>query len=314
MILCLCVITIFIFQKERDFYILAVSFFLTSALLFMIALPQLITFNSERIAVLGGGPNVFGRLMFFGLISCIYLISCDMKLNITKKNAKRKYLFFIGITMFSLGIVISGSRSVYIGTILSLLFYSSYFISKNTNVMKIIKLFSIFILGFSLFALIFKDKLIFFYNYRMKYLFSDLDGGTSVLAREIMKEEAKNFFLENPILGLGISGFRELSIYKIYPHNIFYEFISELGITGGLIFISLIFYSIILMKRNPLSKNETYKELSLPLLSSMFIFILISSQFSGDFFDNRLVFVGLLLIEIQKNFKFNSKQKVDVIK
>jgi len=308
-IVIMCFITILIFQKEKDFYILAVSYTLNSAFLFIVAIPQLITFNSERIAVLGGGPNVFGRLMFFGLISSLYIISCNLIINPKKiKTTYTNYLLLLGTIMFVLGIVISGSRSVYIGTIISLLVFSFYFISKETNVIKIIKIISLIAFFFSFFAFTFKDKLIFFYNYRMKYLFSDLDGGTSVLARQIMKSEAREFFLENPIIGLGISGFKELSIYKIYPHNIFYEFLSELGIMGGIIFIVLVMYSLLLMRKNQLEKNNDYKSLSLPLLSSMFVFIFISSQFSGDFFDNRLFFVGIVLLEIRKKFKFKQNQ------
>lgn len=304
----ICVVTVLIFQKEKDFYILAVSYTLNSALLFIIAIPQLITFNSERIAVLGGGPNVFGRLMFFGLISAVYVITCNLKFgNTTMRNKIINLALLFGIVMFILGIIISGSRGVYIGTIASLLVFSFYFLSKKTNIFSIAKVIISVFTMVAVFFSIFSEKLIFFYNYRMKYLFTDLDGGKSVLARNIMREEAKNYFLENPILGLGLSGFKELSVYKIYPHNIFYEFLSEIGIIGGFIFITLIIQAIILMKKISLVDVKSYKELSLPLLSGMFIFIFISSQFSGDFFDNRLFFVVILLLEIRKKFDFEQK-------
>src|SRR4030066_74592 len=122
-----------------------------------------------------------------------------------------------------------------------------------------------------------------------------------------MYTQALRTFLSFPyfLSGTGIGGF--IVSYAgfddkrgIYPHNIFLEMASELGVLGLFAIFLLIFWSLkdgfSLFKRNQ-DSNSTY--LSLTLLA-LFIFLLLNSLVSGDINDNRILFASMALIQVGK--------------
>jgi O-antigen ligase len=126
-------------------------------------------------------------------------------------------------------------------------------------------------------------------------------GGKSATGRLMRFEKAIESLLSFPqiITGLGIGGFSVYSasfddIRGDYPHNIFLEVGSELGIFGLIAIIYLIFSSffkiICQIKKGQLNNKIFYYT-----LLSLFIFMLINSSISGDINDNRLLFaiIGL---------------------
>jgi len=112
------------------------------------------------------------------------------------------------------------------------------------------------------------------------------------------------------IVGLGIGGF---SVFYngydaprgLYPHNIFLEIGSELGILGLFAFIFVICKSIIVAFDNiKKSKLEWNYYINISLLMSL-IFMLINSSVSGDINDNRLLFTTLGLIWARRRISNN---------
>jgi O-antigen ligase len=118
------------------------------------------------------------------------------------------------------------------------------------------------------------------------------------------------------LMGLGAGSFSKLSAgqdMRWYPHNIFIETTLEAGIITGLILI-VIFFIIIkefLLMRNQYIHNKQIFELMLHSTAT-FVFGLINSQFSGDLFTNRYIWVGLgLHIGIMLKERSNSIEKQD---
>jgi O-antigen ligase len=143
--------------------------------------------------------------------------------------------------------------------------------------------------------------------YRLEILVEG--GGESATGRLMRIEKAIESMLSFPqiITGLGIGGF---SIYFAgfddirgdYPHNIFLEVGSELGIFGLIAIVYLIFSSflkIIYQINNEQANNKSFYYTLLALL----IFMSINSSISGDINDNRLLFTIIGLIHATKRNK-----------
>jgi O-antigen ligase len=99
------------------------------------------------------------------------------------------------------------------------------------------------------------------------------------------------------LMGLGAGSFSKLSAgqdMRWYPHNIFIETILEAGIIAGVILLLIIFILIreFLQLRKKYIHNKKVYEIILHSIA-IFVFGLINSQFSGDLFTNRFIWVGL---------------------
>jgi len=118
----------------------------------------------------------------------------------------------------------------------------------------------------------------------MLNLFSGFDLTTFLRLRAF--ETAKNLFFENPLKGVGTAGFGHFNILS-YPHNIFLEFASELGVLGFSAFLILAFYAAYLGIKLLRNRNASALELNLSkTFFSIFIFSLINAQLSGAIYGN----------------------------
>jgi len=119
---------------------------------------------------------------------------------------------------------------------------------------------------------------------RMLNLFSRFDLTTFFRLQAF--ETAKNLFFDNPIKGAGTAGFGHFSILS-YPHNMFLELASELGILGVLACIILVLYTAYLGIKLLRNKKASFLELNLNrTFCAIFIFTLINSQVSGAVYGN----------------------------
>jgi O-antigen ligase len=95
-----------------------------------------------------------------------------------------------------------------------------------------------------------------------------------------------NFFV-----GLGVGGFSSLFIWgdwRWYPHNLFFEIIAELGLIGLIIMISFLtkFYQLI---NKGIQQGSFTDHSALWVAGTVVMFI--AAQFSGDFNDNRILWM-----------------------
>ncbi|MCD7034309.1 O-antigen ligase family protein [Metabacillus sp. GX 13764] len=105
---------------------------------------------------------------------------------------------------------------------------------------------------------------------------------------------AKEMFYSSPVWGKGVgsfSTFYEGADIRSYPHNIFLELLSELGLIGFMIFSLLIIFSLIGIYRS-LKKGINNAQLCLIIL---FFYTLVNANVSGDINDNRILFTFLAL-------------------
>lgn len=85
-----------------------------------------------------------------------------------------------------------------------------------------------------------------FYNaigYRVQMMLGVVSGGTtdaSTRTRLLFAEKALEIFKANPILGVGIDGFRYENSYQFtYAHNNYLEMLADLGLVGFLMYYSI---------------------------------------------------------------------------
>jgi O-antigen ligase len=217
----------------------------------------------------------------------------------------RKTIRITGLVFFFILIIISGGRSFFAGTLMSLAFL---FIIKKRG--KSIPL--LLILGFTIFILAFLNyeslpgplKRIFFFKGNLK----ELDPGRSVLFSLFLNE-----FLKRPFIGQGFGSFRLVKFENetlnflanqltFGGHSTFLSLLYITGIIGLLIFLIIYIKSILL-------SYKRYKETEKPeylLLLLFFIYIFIPFIFGGNGSDGAyFMFIGLLLglnkLDIREN-------------
>ena len=230
-----------------------------------------ITSSPERMALFGGGPIVFARWIGIFAILTTYFIQ------------NRIIKFLLILLSFSL-IIKTGSKGPFLFLLISFLFN---FFSK-LDLKKILIVFTlIVIIGTQL-----VDFLSQIIGPRIFSIFSgEAMGATSTLGRIDRWRLAIEVFLQNPF-GVGFGNYVPISktiesndfIMAEYPHNLFLELVSELGILGLLLVFIIIF---------KLIKN--IKEENQPLFQKqLLIFIFLNTMVSGDIMDARFFFLFLL--------------------
>jgi O-antigen ligase len=148
---------------------------------------------------------------------------------------------------------------------------------------------------------------------RLEILFTEENGGSSANARLVRYSEAYKMFQDSPFFGKGIGSF-PVSFSSIdardYPHNIFLELLSELGLLGLILFLFLLTVSIGRLIK--VSKRDSINKMYLGLLAG-FLFSFLNALVSGDINDNRILFtfiaIGAMTPALSKIYKENVPQQ-----
>jgi O-antigen ligase len=236
--------------------------------------------------------------IFFGLILFLF-----------KDNKKKIFLLSSVLVFIETLVFISGERTAF--------FYinlSAVFIIIFINEYKILRLLTlIFSIGFIFIILSFNE------NIKTRMVDTTLDQiGYNKDEKYILSEEhqdqfftAINMFKQNKISGVGIKNFRDLCDEEMYksgnyscsthPHNIYLQFLSELGFIGFLFILTILmifsfkvinhFYMMTFKKKN------IFNNLEICLLSSVLITLWPLGP-SGNFFNNWLSVIFYLPLPI----------------
>lgn len=229
--------------------------------------------SGVRLAVLGGGPNVYGRNMGLLTIVSLHLAFSD------RRWIRR--IALITTPLSALLVLQSGSRgamlALFVGAIIFLrlrgfdrrVVYSGILVALLAAIAFATRLGAIA-------ALLFRERVLVllisqrYFTHRDTLLLDGLNAG-----------------LNNPIGGLGLAGFVQLDSPGLYPHNFVVEALSEGGFVGLFLLTVPFVYYIRRWKRG--------MTLGHPLAVAGLGLLVVSSSISGDLFDARGVFLGLLL-------------------
>ena len=245
-------------------------FYIACFIFFIFGLSK-ITSSPDRMALFGGGPIVFARWIGIFAILTTYFI-------------QNRIIKFLLILLSFLLIIKTGSKGPFLFLLVSFLF--NFF--STLSLKKYLFFFSMI----AIVAIQSTDFLIQILGPRLFSIFTgDAMGATSSLGRLDRWRLAIEVFLQNPF-GVGFGNYVPISktiesndfFMSEYPHNLFLELISELGILGLLLVCIIIF---------KLIKN--IKEKNLPLFQKqLLVFIFLNTMVSGDVMDARFFFLILL--------------------
>ena len=266
-------------MKNRDELIQWIWFYLVfiASVMFVVSLPAVLSGGmtdegEERLAVLGGGPNIYVRFVGVCLINSIYLCF---------KTRLLRHVFFI--PLFVCAIVLTGSRGgmLAVSVSVALLLYL-----EGVSIKKMFFLaFGVFCIG--IVAMLISPNLMEGVRDTVERRITQKtfeDGSLS--GREINYYNAYTHGMESPVWGHGMGSWRYYE-GETYPHNLFLELFYESGL------ISVILCTImIIMALTTIKFIHKRKRLRSQYVCYI-VMIFVAAMLSGDIFDNRCFFAML---------------------
>jgi len=259
----------------------------------------------ERSIGTENDPNVFATFFYLPIaITAAYFFET--------KNMKHKIAAFALMSIFLVGIILTFSRTAFVVVIV--MFF--YFTIRHKD-FKLIGVIIIAVLVLTLFNENIRLTIVNVIN-RFLLIFDSNEDSTGT--RFVLFEGAMNMLFNSWFFGVGFRGFpiyfvqdygvqQTIGVYE--PHNLFYTVLSELGIVGFVVYIS-IFFKLFIRARACISFAESFDErvLSSGIFISFVGLILFHNSYGGGFTDNRLWMQVALILILHRYFL--AKKKVVV--
>ncbi len=232
--------------------------------------------GETRVAVLGGGPNVFGRNMALLALFCVN----------TLLVGRTRALAIFGLGVAGVLVLLSGSRGAMlagsVGTVVLLWVHRV----RPTKLVWLALGSALIVALVATFTDAGQAALAMFNERVVRLTFEqEYDSGRSTLF-----DQAIALGWSAPVYGQGLGGFGMHSALD-YPHNIALEAWAE----GGALGIALLVAAIALPLEAVVRRRGKHHALEL----AAFAALLASAQFSGDFYDSRGVLLFGLLAVLQ---------------
>jgi O-antigen ligase len=255
--------------------------------------------KGEFINVLGGNYIGFSRILGLAAIVITYFLLFMSKNKMTKLFSV-SLLFFIVWNMLN-----AGARGPLLAFIISLVPIIYYGWKLKERTIKI-HLSIVYVSGTCFLAFMY-----FVYQYfantlptallRLLVIFQEEGMGASAATRLAYYNQSLDYWKQNFLFGSGIGSWPILHNgvdVNNYPHNIFLEIGTELGLMGIVLFIVMHVYLIKALH----GANKKFYSFSL-MITSILIFYFINTLVSGDVNENRYYFAFLgISVFIVKNF------------
>ena len=247
-------------------------------------------------------PIVGGYLNGF-----VFIIIGYLSHKLLKQDLKLKIIFFLSIIFLLSCILLTGERSNGIKAIFGILLF--YLLNQKISLRnKIVSILSV--IFFSLVLIFNSDYLKVRYGNQLFLLIIDKDKREKYIESNLYFKLYKSgyaVFKDYPIFGVGNKNYRVVTSNNVtekvnenyfvstHPHQFYFEILSEHGLLGSLIFLSLLFY-LVFKYLNVIifSKNDIQLGCLIYLIIN-FLPILPSGSFFGDF-NSTLFWINLSLM------------------
>ncbi len=238
-----------------------------------------------RWAALGGGPNVFVRLMVLGMITSLYLYL---------RNGER-VIWLATIPMFLFGAIASGSRGGLVGLGFTIVI-ALLAIRPRINLRRAAKPLGLVALIGAVVAITAGPTIAGFVQERF---LNETVGKGYTSGRDVLFDAAIQLFLQHPVLGVGLNGFPAVSGLtspggELYVHNLLLSVAAE----GGLVGLALLVLAWLGLWHAYLAVPPRDRSLEARTAAYCGIFIGTTNLFSGDYYDARLMWIMLLLAAV----------------
>jgi hypothetical protein len=257
--------------------------------------------SGSRGSIFISGPNIATRVMFFGLISALFL-----------NSIKGRFVYKLYIVLIAAGIISIGSRGGFVSAILAFVFFSTLFytpnivlffkkiitkgiipgfaIKKNMSAFKLFRL--VLIIGISVF-LIKQTWHVVEYRYEDLLINRFHYAGMDIIFKDFI-EIIKN----NILFGVGLGGHANYGYYY-YPHNLFIELTVDGGLFLLFFFLAYLFFLFIRFKK--------FK--SAELLFIAMIYMVLVQQVSGGYYDFRYFFLFAICYSFLVNSPISESER-----
>lgn len=232
--------------------------------------------GSSRLAILGGGPNVFGRNM--GLLCAIALFNAI-------RSGGSGWPSAIGSTVAAALVVLSGSRGGMVATaatMASLLVMGRQGLSRRLFALGVFVCLGLLVVGYTEFGASVVER----FNARVLQLLFE-EGYVS--NRDRIFVTAIDLGSRSPLVGHGLGSFAVLTPWP-YAHNMFLDAFAETGLVGLLLLTGAITQGGLMLLRN--------RDRQVAPAAAAFVLYFMSAQFSGGLYDSRGVYVFLLFAAV----------------
>ncbi|MEO0080144.1 MAG: O-antigen ligase family protein [candidate division WOR-3 bacterium] len=264
--------------------------FLMTAVGLGIAMTLFGVVTGEGLAAFGSTHIATGRVIGLGLLATLFFLFRDAR---AAPHRWPIWATLAGILLF--GFLYAGSRGSLVSLVITgvVLVITSLFLKRGwrTTAPGLVTIALLLAVVATL-----KPEAIEVMNTRLAHVTSG-PLGSSAGARIGLAKTALETFLANPVIGVGIGGFdliwsRSEMPRGSYPHNIFLELGSELGLVGIGAFGLLLFPTLVHTFRR--LRGAPARGLATPLLvCALLIYFLVNALFSGDLNDNRMLFSAI---------------------
>lgn len=233
----------------------------------LLAVVGSLSFGGGRLSVLGGGPNVFGRNMVVLILSCAYLYSRGVPGPIMGP------VVLVALLLLSL----SGSRGALLSGF-SAMAVLAYFmrIKWSTKIVTATTLLAVGIIVIEFTTIgqaareTFEERVL-QRTIRERY----------ISGRDLIYSDALEMIRREPAFGSGLGGFKAWT--GTYPHNLILEIACEGGLVGVMFFLLACYPFVAFVFKH----RDKVDPAALGGVALFFVF----SQFSGDLFDTRGLFL-----------------------
>lgn len=255
--------------------------------------------DPERITAFFGNEQILGSFLsrLFPLLAGLYFL-------ITKNNLNNNLILIPFVISLSFLIVLTGERTAiffFVIFLLTIIIFTKPFLIKKITIFFLCLIFFLFASNISVYKktiesrIYWQTKTNFFKDNRLRF-------ATDVHEFHIIT--AYKIFIDNPLFGVGNKMFRKVCkepdyiIYKgctTHPHNIFFQFLAELGLVGVFFYLLTLFY---LIKNFIINFYNKKKNFYLQNYKTCLLFGFVISIFplapSGNFFNNWLSIIFYL--------------------
>ncbi|GIE35428.1 hypothetical protein Ait01nite_084730 [Actinoplanes italicus] len=241
-------------------------------------------YSNGRWAALGGGPNVFVRIMILGVITSLYLYL----------RSGERLIWLMPIPAFLFGAVASGSRGGIVALAVTIA-VALLAIRPRIDPERIAKPLALVAVVGTVLVIVAGPSIA---GYVQQRFVEATIGQGYASSRDVLFQMALRIFLQRPILGTGINGFNivnDMGLGEQYVHNLPLSIAAEGGFTG----LMLLLVAWLGLWHGYTATPAGERSLEARTAAYCGIFIGATSLFSGDYYDARLMWIFLLLAAVR---------------
>lgn len=237
-----------------------------------------------RYSALGGGPNIFVRVMVLAALGALYLATT---------RSKPRLLWLVPV--FMVWAVLSGSRGGLLAFGLAVAIGGIALLRRMNRRVAVASL-VVAVVGVATASQLLGGERLADLRYRFVVLTLE-DRYAS--GRDVLFEDTWALFEQSPVFGVGIDGYQALVPFTrnlAYPHNLVLATMAEGGVVGLALLLAALLALLGIAWRGRKKLTVSYS-----LFAAGFLFI--TTLFSGDYYDSRLLwlFLGLAAIDARRD-------------